>query len=118
MEKVINIDGKECRFKTSASIPRLYRMKFKKDVFNDFTKLEKATKKSRKSGEDLSFEVLGIFENIAYLMHKHGDKNQPDDIDKWLEQFNTFSIYQVLPEIMSLWEEETERFSTEKKQQD
>lgn len=118
MEKVLIIDGKECRFKTSASIPRLYRMKFKRDIFSDFTKLEQETKKAKNTGEDLSFKVLEIFENIAYLMHKHGDKNQSNNIDEWLEQFSTFSIYEVLPEIMSLWEEETERFSCEKKHKD
>lgn len=118
MEKTIIIDGKECRFRTSASIPRLYRMKFKRDIFSDFTTLEKATKKANKNGEDLSFKVLEIFENIAYLMHKHGDNSQPNDIDKWLDQFSTFGIYQVLPEIMGLWADETERFSSEKKSQD
>jgi len=31
-------------------------------------------------------------------MHKHGDLNQPDDINEWLDQFETFDIYEILPE--------------------
>lgn len=27
----------------------------------------------------------------------------PGTIDEWLEQFEMFSIYQVLPEILELW---------------
>jgi hypothetical protein len=27
----------------------------------------------------------------------------PDNIDDWLDQFEMFSIYEVLPEILELW---------------
>ena len=27
----------------------------------------------------------------------------PDSPEEWLDQFNTFSIYQVLPKIIELW---------------
>ena len=27
----------------------------------------------------------------------------PDDVEEWLDGFNTFSIYQVLPELIKLW---------------
>ena len=43
------------------------------------------------------------FENIAYVMAKHADPKVPDSPEEWLEQFNTFSIYQVLPAIIDLW---------------
>ena len=37
-------------------------------------------------------------------MAKHADpQNVPDTPDEWLDQFGTFSIYQVLPEIIELW---------------
>ena len=31
------------------------------------------------------------------------DSTVPTDIDKWLDQFDMFSIYEVLPEIIELW---------------
>ena len=46
---------------------------------------------------------LEMFENIAYVMAKHADPNIPDTPEEWLDAFNTFSIYQVLPKIIELW---------------
>ena len=36
-------------------------------------------------------------------MAKHADPSIPDSPEEWLDGFNTFSIYQVLPEIIKLW---------------
>ena len=44
-----------------------------------------------------------IFENVAYIMAYHADPTIPGTIDEWLEQFEMFSIYEVLPEILDLW---------------
>ena len=63
----------------------------------------------------LPIETLDLFENIAFLMHRHGDPSQPDNIDKWLEQFQTFDIYKILPELLTLWKNETASMSTVKK---
>ena len=103
IEKVINISGKDVKFKSSASVPRLYRIKFKRDIFKDLTKLEKAYSKNANSDDDFQIDDLEIFENVAYLMAFHADPSIPKSIDGWLEQFDMFSIYQVLPEILELW---------------
>lgn len=44
-----------------------------------------------------------MFENIAYIMAKLADTSIPDSPDDWLDSFNTFSIYQVLPQLIQLW---------------
>ena len=44
-----------------------------------------------------------MFENIAYVMVKHADPFIPDNPEDWLDEFNTFSIYQVLPKLIELW---------------
>jgi hypothetical protein len=36
-------------------------------------------------------------------MAKHADPSLPDTAEEWLDEFSVFSIYQVLPEIISLW---------------
>ena len=46
---------------------------------------------------------LEMFENIAYTMAKHADPQIPNEVDEWLDGFNTFSIYQVLPQLIELW---------------
>lgn len=54
------------------------------------------------SGLDLF--SLEMFENIAFIMAKHANpKEVPFEPDEWLEQFNTFSIYQILPQMIDLW---------------
>ena len=103
LTKTINIDGKEVTFRASAAIPRLYRVKFHRDIYKDLAVLEKAVGKN--SAEDSSLDLLSLemFENIAYIMAKHADTAIPDSPEEWLDGFGTFSIYQVLPEILELW---------------
>lgn len=100
IRKEIEIDGRLVPFKASATVPRLYRALFQRDIFRDFMKLEKSGK--RKKG-DTPLEILEIFENVAYVMSKHADPSQPDTPEDWLDQFNTFSIYEVLPQLIELW---------------
>lgn len=105
-EKTINIGGQEVRFRSSAAIPRLYRLKFGRDIFGDLTALEQDFRKNE--GAEVSMLDVGtleVFENVAYIMAKHADPEIPDTIDEWLEGFEMFSIYQILPEILALWGE-------------
>ena len=104
LEKTVNISDKEVKFRSSASVPRLYRIKFKRDIFKDLSKLEKSYKdRGGEDGSTLEIDDLEIFENVAYIMAFHADPTIPGTIDEWLEQFEMFSIYQVLPEILELW---------------
>ena len=36
-------------------------------------------------------------------MAKHADNSIPDTPEEWLDEFSTFSIYQILPQIIELW---------------
>lgn len=104
LEKTLTISGKEVRFRSSATVPRLYRIKFKRDIFKDLAKLKKSYKdKASEDGSALEIEDLEIFENVAYIMAFHADHSIPGTIDEWLDQFEMFSIYEVLPEILELW---------------
>lgn len=103
LKKTINVGGKEVAFRSSATIPRLYRAKFKRDIFKDLAKLEKSYEGAQAEGEEFAIDDLEIFENVAYIMAYHADHTIPADIDEWLDQFDMFSIYEVLPEILALW---------------
>jgi len=135
MKKDIEISGIVCHFKSSAAIPRIYRLKFHRDIFVDMEKIRKSmdvqqrlqkekAEAAKENGEEidtqdvestLPVESLELFENIAYLMHKHGDPSQPDSIEDWLDQFDMFDIYTILPEILMMWNMETEQMSQAKK---
>lgn len=103
MTKTIMIDGKQVAFRASAAIPRIYRMKFQRDIYKDLAVLEKAIGQNEEGASNLDLFSLEMFENIAYVMAKHADTTVPDTPEEWLDGFNTFSIYQVLPEIIELW---------------
>lgn len=104
MTKKINIDGKDVMFKASAAIPRIYRLKFHRDIYKDLRDLEKAVDSSSEEQSSLDLFSLEMFENIAFIMAKHAAPTAvPDSPEDWLDEFNTFSIYQVLPEIIELW---------------
>ena len=104
LEKTVKIGDRDVKFRSSASVPRLYRIKFGRDIFKDLSKLEKSYKeKAGEDGSSMEIEDLEIFENVAYIMAFHADPTIPKTIDEWLEQFEMFSIYEILPEILELW---------------
>ena len=116
--KTLSIGGKDVAFASSAAIPRVYRIKFKRDIFLDLQKLYDDIEERK--GEDgpstIPLEDLGLFENVAYVMAYHADpKNTPEDINAWLDQFEMFSIYEVLPELLELWGDNMFTTSTAKK---
>ena len=102
MTRKIEIDSKEVLFKASAAIPRIYRIKFHRDIYKDLSALEKAIDKNSEEGSTLDTFSLEMFENIAYVMAKHADSTIPDTPEEWLDEFNTFSIYQVLSKLIEL----------------
>ena len=101
--KKIEIDGKEVAFRASAAIPRIYRVKFHRDIYKDLRALEKTVGDNSEGESNLDLFSLEMFENIAFVMAKHADPTIPDTPEEWLDEFATFSIYQVLPQIIELW---------------
>lgn len=99
MEKVIKVGDKDIRFRATGATMRIYRQRFQRDILQDMQHLQK----QRDSGKEFSAEALMCFENIAYVMAKQADPGIPDDPDEWLDSFDVFSIYQVLPQIFELW---------------
>ena len=125
MEKIINIGGKEVKMRASALIPRLYRFRFGRDIIRDMTALKKAFNKKNELPENATEEQkqdaalsemnLMIFENVAYIMAKHADPSIPDDPNEWLDGFEMFSIYEIFPEILQMWNLNNETTSKPKK---
>jgi len=109
----IMIDGKEVAFRASAATPRLYRQKFQRDIIRDFADLRSKYKKiseARTSAteavtpeDQFSIVDLVVFENLAYIMAWQADRSISESVDDWLDQFDTFSVYEILPELLSIW---------------
>ena len=101
--KNIEIDGREVAFNTSAAVPRIYRAKFGRDLFADLDKLMSSVNGSNEAESELTVETLELFEDIAYTMAKHADPSVPETPEEWLDGFNFFSIYAILPQIVEMW---------------
>lgn len=89
-------------FKASTAIPRIYHIKFHRDIYKDLDALGKAIGNGDEDSSHLDIFSLEMFENIAYIMAKHADPSILDSPEEWLDEFITFSIYQVIPKIIEL----------------
>ena len=103
MTQTIEIDGQPVKFRASAAIPRIYRMRFHRDIYRDLAALEKSLGNQDEGSSNLDLFSLEMFENIAFIMAKHADASIPDTPEEWLDNFTTFSSYKVLPKLIELW---------------
>ena len=101
MEKIINISGREVKLASTAGTLHRYRMAFKRDLTKDILSLENTFKDIKDNDADFTSIDLELFENIAWALAKTADGSIPP-IDEWLDQFETFDIYKVLPVIMEM----------------
>lgn len=130
MDRTVTIDGKTVTLRASALVPRLYRHLIGRDIIRDMATLRKAydaALAAQEAGADeteqnvagLTVADLEIFENVAWVMLKHGAEFRDTEYgrvlmngdmvigqspDEWLDQLDgTFSVYAVLPVILELW---------------
>ncbi len=126
MEKMIEVEkGRRLNFKASAFSPIMYNRLF---PGRDFLKDMDALKDSHDSSEE-AFHMSDYehFTRIAYLFAYQGmaptPKQTPEqkaflerypDVWDWIDSFETFSIYQILPEIVELWYKNEKQVSKSK----
>lgn len=115
MEKTIKIDeDRSIHFKASAFSPIMYNRLF---PGRDFLRDMNALKNSHEDGEEtFNMSDYEHFVRIAYTFAYQGLaptprqtqeqkeflERYPDTWD-WVDSFDTFSIYEILPEIINLW---------------
>ena len=58
IQKNITIDGIDVPFKASAAVPRLYRLKFRRDIYQDFAALQKSVGENTEESSALDIECL------------------------------------------------------------
>ena len=114
MEKVIEIGGKEIKLKSTAGTMMRYRNNFNRDFIKDLISLQTKLQQKVETGTQFEALDLDIFEKIAWCMAKTADDSIPD-IERWLDEFDTFDIMQVLPELMNLLVANMEQINAKKK---
>lgn len=102
--------------KATASTIKRYRRKFNRDFFKDIRNLQKKYAEAENTEDvELSAEDLECFERVAYIMAWQYDNTIPASPDDWLDEFDMFDIYQVLPQIIELWGTSSIELETPKK---
>ena len=71
----IEIDGKDVLFKASAAIPRIYRLKFPRDIYKDLRILEKSIGEGDEESFQLGFILSGDVRE--YRLHD-GEARRPE----------------------------------------
>lgn len=101
MEKIVKIGGKKIKLKSTAGTMMRYRNYFNRDFLKDLISLQTKLNERTEKGSQFDALELDMFEKVAWCMAKTADDNIPS-IEKWLDDFETFDIMQILPQIMEL----------------
>lgn len=107
MEKTLYIDGKQVRFKSTGGTLLRYKMQFGSDFLSDISKLasieisEEDLEDTKKKIEAIGKIDMEAMYNFIWVLAKTADKNIPEPLE-WLDEFETFPIMDILPELMDL----------------
>ena len=129
MEKIIEIEeGRSMNFKASAFSTIMYNRLFPgRDFLKDMESLKRSSDDNDENDSGFKMSDYEHFSRIAYLFAYQGLAPSPrttpeqkeflekyPDAWSWIDSFNTFSIYDILPEIMDLWYQNEKTVSTGK----
>lgn len=109
MERVISINGEDKKIVANALLPKKYRHQFGRDLISDMQKMVD----NYQNGDGLDDETLS---NLTWLMLREGGEDVGDTVDEWLSSINSvFGLYEILPEVVGLWVDNTKTTSHPKK---
>ena len=101
MEKIIAIDGKQVKSKSTGAYLLRYKAQFGRDAIQDIFKLMGAI--DTETGEITNIEALDLelFYNLVWVLAKTADPDIPPPMD-WLDSFSEFPLIDILPETVDL----------------
>lgn len=114
MQKILEIEeGRSLNFKASAFSPIMYNKLF---TGQDFIKDMECLKNEHDGEQEFTIDCYKYFARIAYTFAYQGLAPTPRQTEEqkkfrekypdewmWIDSFQTFSIYEILPEILELW---------------
>lgn len=108
MEKTIYIDEKPVQLKSTGGTALRYKAQFGKDYFAEILKLYPLANLQGKDFSELSIEDMKqldfeVFYNLTWVLAKTANPSIPDPIT-WLDQFETFPIEDVMPQLQDIIE--------------
>lgn len=100
MEKILTIDGRQVKFKSTGAFLLRYKAQFGRDALQDILKLQGAidNKNQIKNIDALDLEV---FYNLVWTLAKTADPSIPPPLE-WLDEFSEFPLMDIIPEIVDM----------------
>ena len=116
MEKIITIDGRQVKFKSTGAFLLRYKEQFHRDAIKDIYKMQDAIEEveeiviNEQGEEEKIFknEVknidaldLDVFFNLIWTLAKTADKEIQPPME-WLDTFGEFPLMDIIPDIIDL----------------
>lgn len=101
MEKIINIDGRNVKFKSTGAYLLRYKAQFGRDAIQDIFKLNDVMDPKTREIKDISSLDLEVFYNLVWVLAKTADNTIDAPMD-WLDGFGEFPLMEIMPEVMEM----------------
>lgn len=100
MEKILTIDGRQVKFKSTGAFLLRYKAQFGRDAIQDILKLENAIGKNKEI-KDIDALNLEVFYNLIWTLAKTANPDIPPPIE-WLDSFSKFPLIDIIPEVADM----------------
>lgn len=100
MEKILTIDGRQVKFKSTGAFLLRYKAQFGRDALRDIFKLQDAVD-SKTRIKNIDALDLEVFYNLVWTLAKTADPSIPPPLE-WLDEFSEFPLMDIIPEIIDL----------------
>lgn len=101
MEKIVTIDGRQVKFKSTGAFLLRYKAQFGRDALQDIFKLLNAIDTKTNEIKNIEALDLEVFYNLVWTLAKTADPSLPPPVE-WLDTFSEFPLVEILPEVMDM----------------
>lgn len=100
MEKILTIDGRQVKFKSTGAFLLRYKAQFGRDALQDIVKL-RSVFNDKGEVTDIDKLDLEMFYNLVWTLAKTADPSIPPPM-RWLDTFSEFPLVDILPEVLDM----------------
>jgi hypothetical protein len=100
MEKILTIDKRQVKFKSTGAFLLRYKAQFGRDALQDIYKLQCMFDENKKI-VNIDALDLEVFYNLVWTLAKAADPSIPPPME-WLDTFGEFPLADILPELTEM----------------
>lgn len=100
MEKVLIIDDKQVKFKSTGAFLLRYKAQFGKDALKEIYKIQSVVDENNQI-TNIDALDLEVFYNLVWTLAKAADSTIPPPME-WLDSFSKFPLMDIIPELTDM----------------